>query len=1061
MDPPSLGLSTTIGGRQPWSWAKDVPSPSPGHASCDADDAAGPGSPPAWRNPTANGTAYDEEPWAKSVNASRDGSETDEVDSGRKRFERVADIAHEVQIQRDALARNIASTPPPVQTSDRLPSPMQTTYQPTMTPAPRNDVSPHPRQLIEPTPGIDPRSATPRASTQASPHRSSRSLGSAAGSEEGMRVQSKQNSIPLSRGDVSLCVRLRPTSAGESSAVCSIESSGGVRLKPAPGAPPPRDASDGVYRCDKAFGPDSTQEMIYGQAVTPICEAVMRGYNGAVIAYGQTGSGKTHTMLGDTRQGSPNQGVAPRAVATIFEELQRLPQWRVEVSVLEIYNERVRDLLSPNPGVTHVDIHEMPGPNGSNTGVFRCPDATARPASNPEEAMVALQEGMRRRETAKTDMNHSSSRSHLIFSLSITQTDKEAGATLRSRLHIVDLAGSERLKRSMASQGSASFSARKTPGALSPRSPRDQQREACEINKSLSQLALVIQRLTTANTGHIPYRDSMLTRVLAESFGGSSKTCLIITASPLPEDREETKSSLDFGKRAKLVKNRAEINLECQFEPSMVFRAMLAQETEELQRQREALLIERNVAEQRRAEAERLLQDVQEATTACQAAAEQQAADLSQMQDEVAAANDKCEQHAAENLRLENDVSSMDETCKAQAVEIERLLVERSDLQQICEAQAAQAQEALIQRQALDDDNGRLERDNHEARRKNETQVVETARARQRSEELSQMLEQRAEESGRLEGQNGALQRKLEDMIRRSREQEALTSKLEAEKIGVHQQWHEAVAGAWRLMQEKAPQITHTTGSLSTFGVDDKSNVAAAPLPSKTREHQQSQDLLKEQDMARLQIEAEEVEQQATRQPPQTLESRPPQRAPADMRSPMFPGSLMSANIVDMIESRVAASTGQATDHSDVSSPSAPSVDDLSGPGAPRSAWQESQEHGDASASDLTPARSSDARSADDSEQSVDAALTDDSGLWKEKFAEKLRLAQPVERSLPKSRLWGSVHSSFGLPNGELLPEDFQEIVRCESFPSPVAANRSPRASPVASHRGEGGFDLR
>jgi len=214
---------------------------------------------------------------------------------------------------------------------------------------------------------------------------------------------------------------------------------------------------------------------------------------------------------------------------------------------------------------------------------------------------------------------------------------------------------------------------------------------------------------------------------------------------------------------------------------------------------------------------------------------------------------------------------------KEQAVEIERLLVERNELQQICEARAAEAKEAAIQRQALDDDNaatvGRLERDIHEDRRRCETQVAETARALQRSEELSQMLEQRAEDSGQKEAKYAALQRKLEEMIRRSREQEALTAHLDVENIDIHQQWHEAVACAWRLMQEKAPRIKRKTGSLSTLddleqitrttGMDDKSKslwavVAAEPTPSKTREQRQSQDPLTEQDMPRLPIQAEE-----------------------------------------------------------------------------------------------------------------------------------------------------------------------------------------------------------
>merc|ERR1712019_286250 len=101
-----------------------------------------------------------------------------------------------------------------------------------------------------------------------------------------------------------------------------------------------------------------------------------------------------------------------------------------------------------------------------------------------------------------------------------------------------------------------------TRPSLTPRSPRDQRREAGEINKSLSQLALVIQRLTGPKDGSrhlVPYRDSMLTRLLAESFGGSSKTCLIATCSPFRRDVEETRCTLDFGRRSKLVKNKAEI----------------------------------------------------------------------------------------------------------------------------------------------------------------------------------------------------------------------------------------------------------------------------------------------------------------------------------------------------------------------------------------------------------------------------------------------------------------------------------------------------------------------
>jgi len=342
--------------------------------------------------------------------------------------------------------------------------------------------------------------------------------------------------------------------------------------------------------CDHAFGTQATQEELYDTAVSPIVDAVCRGYNGAVIAYGQTGSGKTYSMIG--AKTGPARGVAPRAIAGVFAGLRKAA-WRIEVSVLEVYNEKVRDLLAPGSTVTTVDVHEVREACGGLLS-FRCPEAITWIARSPEEAMAALMEGCRRRETARTDMNHHSSRSHLVFTLNVVQSDREAGATLRSRLHLVDLAGSERLKRSLLD----SPRSRQSPSAAAPRgagarSPRCQRREAGEINKSLSQLALVIQRLTSTGSQYVPYRDSMLTRLLAESFGGSSKTCLLVCCSPGIEDREETKSSLEFGRRAKMVRNKATINLEVDSEPSAVMKALMAKELQEMQLDREALITAR------------------------------------------------------------------------------------------------------------------------------------------------------------------------------------------------------------------------------------------------------------------------------------------------------------------------------------------------------------------------------------------------------------------------------------------------------------------------------------
>jgi len=161
----------------------------------------------------------------------------------------------------------------------------------------------------------------------------------------------------------------------------------------------------------------------------------------------------------------------------------------------------------------------------------------------------------------------------------------------------VDLAGSERLKRSMVSQVSNVNDGGPLPPSKSPRdSPRDlnaQRKEAGAINKSLAQLALVIQRISSGGSlRHVPYRDSMLTRLLADSFGGSSKTCLIITCSSLERDREETRGTLEFGKRAGLVRNVAQINIEMAQEPSEVVKALLAKELAEMTKEKEALQLD-------------------------------------------------------------------------------------------------------------------------------------------------------------------------------------------------------------------------------------------------------------------------------------------------------------------------------------------------------------------------------------------------------------------------------------------------------------------------------------
>jgi hypothetical protein len=353
---------------------------------------------------------------------------------------------------------------------------------------------------------------------------------------------------------------------------------------------------ESAYWCDRAFSPETSQPQLYEESVAPIVGAVLQGYNGAVIAYGQTGSGKTHTIVGSGT--AHTRGVIPRAVEAIFASLQKRNHWFVTVRILEVYNERTRDLLSTGPQPAQVEICDADAVSGDTGRAFHCPSATEREVHSPEEALQALNEAVRRRETARTEMNDSSSRSHLIFTLVAGQSDDLLHATIKGRLHLVDLAGSERLKRSEAQAQLRASEAPTNSGdggagaAKSMRGEKERRREASTINKSLSQLALVVQRLTQANGSsscHVPYRDSALTQLLADSFGGNSKTCLIITCSPLLKDRDETRCALEFGKRANLVRNAPEINIEMEegLEPSDVVKALVAKELAQLRKERD------------------------------------------------------------------------------------------------------------------------------------------------------------------------------------------------------------------------------------------------------------------------------------------------------------------------------------------------------------------------------------------------------------------------------------------------------------------------------------------
>lgn len=264
---------------------------------------------------------------------------------------------------------------------------------------------------------------------------------------------------------------------------------------------------------------------------------ILNGYNGTVFAYGQTGAGKSYTMMGADIDDDEQRGIIPRIVEQMFASILRSPgniEYTVRVSYMEIYMEKIRDLLVPQND--NLPVHEEKSRGVYVKGLLEIY------VSSVQEVYEVMRRGGAARATAATNMNQESSRSHSIFVITITQKNVETGSAKSGQLFLVDLAGSEKVGKTGASGQTLE--------------------EAKKINKSLSALGMVINSLTDGKSTHIPYRDSKLTRILQESLGGNSRTTLIINCSPSSYNDQETLGTLKFGVRAKAIKNKAKINAE-------------------------------------------------------------------------------------------------------------------------------------------------------------------------------------------------------------------------------------------------------------------------------------------------------------------------------------------------------------------------------------------------------------------------------------------------------------------------------------------------------------------
>ncbi|KAK6778746.1 hypothetical protein RDI58_025464 [Solanum bulbocastanum] len=311
---------------------------------------------------------------------------------------------------------------------------------------------------------------------------------------------------------------------------------------------------DRVFTFDKVFGPSAQQRDLYDQAIIPIVNEVLEGFNCTIFAYGQTGTGKTYTMEGECKRSKsghnselpPGAGVIPRAVKQIFDMLEsQNAEYSVKVTFLELYNEEITDLLAPDD-LSKVSVEDrqkkqLPLMEDGKGGVL-VRGLEEEIVTSASEIFTLLERGSAKRRTAETLLNKQSSRSHSLFSITIhiKEANTEGEELIKcGKLNLVDLAGSENISRSGAREGRA--------------------REAGEINKSLLTLGRVISALVE-HLGHVPYRDSKLTRLLRDSLGGRTKTCIIATVSPAVHCLEETLSTLDYAHRAKNIKNKPEVN---------------------------------------------------------------------------------------------------------------------------------------------------------------------------------------------------------------------------------------------------------------------------------------------------------------------------------------------------------------------------------------------------------------------------------------------------------------------------------------------------------------------
>jgi len=349
----------------------------------------------------------------------------------------------------------------------------------------------------------------------------------------GMEDRKRLHNLVLDlKGNIRVFVRARPINAKEQSIEPEGEPTVSFKDDNGLGIYDGAHARRKWFEFDQVFDQKSTQNSVFEEA-EPLATSVLDGYKVCIFAYGQTGSGKTFTMAGP--EGNP--GLNTRVLKQLFDVRDKRKSTHdhtFQVSITEIYNENIRDLLCPTSGASStqkkLDVKINPD------GTCCVPGLLEQPVESIEDVTRHIKEAEKNRATGATDMNELSSRSHSIVTIKTTCTMKgsqhEERATYLGKIHLIDLAGSENVGKSGVTGQNL--------------------KEAQNINKSLSALGDVIQSLVAKNP-HTPYRNSKLTMMLKDSLGGDSKTLMIVCISPAQYNVTETLSSLNFASRARNV----------------------------------------------------------------------------------------------------------------------------------------------------------------------------------------------------------------------------------------------------------------------------------------------------------------------------------------------------------------------------------------------------------------------------------------------------------------------------------------------------------------------------